>query len=147
MASKRLLKEFKQLEDASDIHKASLVNNNIFHWQVFIRGPDGSPYVGGLFHLDIRIPNEFPLKPPHIRFQTKIYHPNIHLTGAICIDLLQTEWNSTWSIERILLGISSLLIDGNADDPYNARAALFYREDRQRFNEIAKYWTKKYAKF
>lgn len=146
MVSKRVLKELKVIEDGSHMYKASLVNNNIFHWHVSLHGPDGSPYEGGLFRLDIRIPLEFPQKPPHIHFETKIYHPNIHLTGAICLDILQSQWNSTWSIERVLFGISSLLIDANPDDPYNARAALFYREDRKRFNEIAKWWTKKYAK-
>jgi ubiquitin-conjugating enzyme E2 D/E len=87
----------------------------------------------------------FPVIPPRIRFKTKIYHPNIHLTGAICIDILQSQWNSTWSIDQILLGIYSLLTDANANDPFNARAALYYREDRQKFDEIARWWTKKYA--
>lgn len=140
MVSKRVLRELKMIENAT------IINDDIFHWQASIMGPDDSPYEGGIFRLDIRIPSDFPLKPPRIRFKTKIYHPNIHLTGAICIDILQSQWNSTCTIERLLLGICSLLTDANPDDPYNARAALYYREDREKFNEIAKWWTKKYAK-
>jgi ubiquitin-conjugating enzyme E2 D/E len=146
MVSKRVLREFKVIEDASESYNATIINDDIFHWQASIIGPDDSPYEGGIFRLDIRIPPDFPLKPPRIRFKTKIYHPNIHLTGAICIDILQSQWNSTCSIERLLFGICSLLTDANPDDPYNARAALYYREDRDKFNEIAKCWTKKYAK-
>ena len=146
MVSKRILKELKIIKDASDCYNASIVNDDIYHWQGSIIGPVDSPYEGGVFRLDIKIPPDFPLNPPQIRFKTKIYHPNIHLTGDICIDILKSQWNSTWSIEKLLLGIYSLLTDANPDDPYNARAALYYREDREKFNEIATWWTKKYAK-
>ena len=145
MASKHILKELKTIEDASECYRAVLVNDDMYHWEASIIGPDESPYEGGTFRLDIRIPSDFPLHPPRIKFKTKIYHPNIHLTGAICIDILQSQWNSTWSIEKILLGIISLLTDANPDDPYNARSALYYREDREKFNEIARQWTKRYA--
>ncbi|CAF3694804.1 unnamed protein product, partial [Adineta steineri] len=93
------------------------------------------------------IPRDFPLSPPKIRFKTKIYHPNINFTGDICINILQSQWNATWSIESLLSGIRSLLTDANSDDPYNARAALYYRENREKFDEIARWWTKKYATF
>ena len=145
MASKHILKELKAIEDASECYRAVLVDDDMYHWEASIIGPDESPYEGGTFRLDIRIPFDFPLHPPRIKFKTKIYHPNVHLTGAICIDILQSQWNSAWSIEKILLGIISLLTDANPDDPYNARAALYYREDRKKFNEIARQWTKKYA--
>ena len=145
MASKRVMKELKVIQDASECYNATIVNDDIFHWQASINGPHHSPYEGGLFYLDIRIPSNFPVTPPRIRFKTKIYHPNIHLTGAICIDILQSQWNSTWSIDKILLGIYSLLTDANANDPFNARAALYYREDRHKFDEVARWWTKKYA--
>ncbi|CAF1182397.1 unnamed protein product [Rotaria sordida] len=145
MVSKRIVKELKTIEDASECYSATIINDDIFHWEASIIGPDDSPYEGGVFRLDIRIPSDYPISPPRIRFKTKIYHPNIHFTGAICIDILQSRWNSIWSIDKILLAIISLLTDANPDDPYNARAALYYREDRQKFNEIARSWTKKYS--
>jgi ubiquitin-conjugating enzyme E2 D/E len=145
MGSKRVMKELNAIEDASTCYSATIVDDDIFHWQASINGPEDSPYEGGIFRLDIRIPRDFPLNPPQIRFKTKIYHPNIHLTGAICLNILQSQWNSTCSIEYLLSSIRSLLTDANSDDPYNARAALYHREDRQKFDEIAKWWTKKYA--
>ncbi|CAF3834683.1 unnamed protein product [Adineta steineri] len=147
MVSKRVMKELKALEDGLEYCSATMIDNDIFHWQVFLIGPEDSPYEGGKFRLDVRIPRDFPLSPPKIRFKTKIYHPNIHLTGDICINILQSQWNATWSIESLLSGIRSLLTDANSDDPYNARAALYYRENREKFDEIARWWTKKYATF
>ncbi|CAF1223922.1 unnamed protein product [Adineta ricciae] len=145
MTSKRLMKEFKSIKDNSKYCTVTLIDDDIYHWQAILIGPEDSPYEYGSFRLDIRIPRDFPFSPPDIRFKTKIYHPNIHLTGAICVDILQSQWNSSWSIESLLSGIRSLLTDPNSDDPYNARAALYYREDREKFNEVASWWTKKYA--
>ena len=145
MVSKRLIKELKQIEDTCERSDVQTINDNLFHWKVSIIGPDHSPYQGGRFHLDIRIPSNYPVDPPKIRFKTKIYHPNIHFTGEICVDILQSQWNSTWSMDKILLAISSLLIDANPHDPFNARAAYYYRENRMKFDQIARWWTKKYA--
>ena len=56
-------------------------------------GPDDSAYKGGLFELEIKIPEEFPFKSPQIRFITNIYHPNVNKeTGEICEDMYVKEW-------------------------------------------------------
>ncbi|CAF1335753.1 unnamed protein product [Didymodactylos carnosus] len=108
-------------------------------------GPSDSPYEGGMFSLDIQFPSDYPFNPPQIRFTTKIYHPNIHLTGVICMDILRSHWDPAWTMGKLLLGICSLLTDANPNDAMNARAAQYCREDRQKYNEIARWWTKKYA--
>lgn len=33
--------------------------------------------VGGVFKLELFLPEEYPMSPPKVRFLTKIYHPNI----------------------------------------------------------------------
>jgi ubiquitin-protein ligase len=33
----------------------------------------------GVFHLELFLPEEYPMSPPKVRFLTKIYHPNIGL--------------------------------------------------------------------
>lgn len=50
-----------------------------------LTGPDGTAYEGGCFTLDMKFPSEYPFKPPTVKFETKIYHPNIKSdTGEIC---------------------------------------------------------------
>jgi len=33
--------------------------------------------IEGVFHLELFLPEEYPMSPPKVRFLTKIYHPNI----------------------------------------------------------------------
>lgn len=70
-------------EDLGDIQ---LVHDeaNIFIWKATIPGPSGSPYEGGSFDVDIRIPPDYPFSPPKLIFLTKVYHCNIAPNGAIC---------------------------------------------------------------
>lgn len=46
---------------------------------------------------------------------------------------------------QVLLSISSLLTDANPDDPLVPEIAHIYKSDRQRYEETAREWTRKYA--
>ena len=51
-----------------------------------LKGPVGTPYEGGVFEIDISIPDQYPFEPPRMKFISKIWHPNISSqTGAICL--------------------------------------------------------------
>jgi ubiquitin-protein ligase len=41
------------------------------HFIGTIKGPDNTPYDGGVFQVDIVIPNEYPFSPPKMKFITK----------------------------------------------------------------------------
>ena len=46
---------------------------------------------------------------------------------------------------QVLLSICSLLTDPNPDDPLVPEIAHIYKTDRQRYEETAREWTRKYA--
>ena len=69
---------------------ASPVEDDFFNLNVTLLGPPDSPYEGGVFRLAIRIPAEYPSKPPAVVFTTKIYHPNINAEYVV-LPLLHHE--------------------------------------------------------
>ena len=68
-----------------------------------IRGPQDSPYEGGVFELELFLPEEYPMAAPKVRFLTKIYHPNIDSLGRICLDILK-ELSATVPTLGVCLG-------------------------------------------
>jgi len=57
---------------------------NVAFWQLLLRGPDGTPYANGVFHLWMQFPAEFPAEAPEVRFLTPIHHCNINSHGKVC---------------------------------------------------------------
>lgn len=45
---------------------------DLFHWEVVIDGPAGSPYEGGTFPLDIDLSDNYPFRGPKITFKTEV---------------------------------------------------------------------------
>lgn len=144
---RRILKELKEFENDSNTNiTASLIDNdNIFKWSATISGPSESPYEGGIFYLDINLPDSYPIKPPVISFKTKIFHPNISSSGAICLDILKSSWSPALTIQKTLLSISSLLTDPNPDDPLDASAGKMFKNNYQEFFDQAKKLTNEFA--
>ena len=146
MAQKRIEKELIDLQKDSPANcSAGTVENDKFHWQATIVGPEGSPYAGGLFFLNIVFPTDYPFRPPKCNFTTKIYHPNINANGSICLDILKDQWSPALTVSKVLLSISSLLTDANPDDPLVPEIAQIYKTNRPKFEATAKEWTKKHA--
>lgn len=143
---KNEMQELRQAKSGMGI-VAVYVNDDLMHWKGTILGPGDTPYEGGLFQLDILIPNNYPFLPPKIRFDTKVYHPNVSSqTGYICLDILNKAWSPALTIRTILLSIQALLFAPNADDPVDAVVANKYNTNRKEFEILAKKWTAEYAK-
>jgi len=145
---KRITKELKRIKEeplpniTADLVKAS----NLSNWNATLIGPEESPYEGGVFKLSITFPDDYPLKPPTVRFKTKIYHCNINAGGNICLDILKGQWSPVLTISKVLLSVLSLLTDPNENDPLVPGVAKQYKSDRKLHDKTAREWTKKYAK-
>lgn len=144
--TKRIMKEYMAMVNSPppNVSAAPISDSDILKWEAVIFGPADSVYAGGVFKLSIIFPADYPFKPPHVEFLTKIYHCNI-INKYLCVDILKTQWSPALTIDKVLLSIVSLLLDPNPDDPLNKEAAMYFKEDREKYNKIAKKWTQNYA--
>lgn len=145
--SKRIIKETERLvKEPVEGISATPHEDNLRYFDVRIDGPAETPYEGGVFKLELFLPQEYPMEPPRVRFLTKIYHPNIDRVGRICLDVLQKNWSCAQQMRTILLSIQALLASPNPFDPLANDVAQEWRENEARALETAREWTAKYAK-
>lgn len=112
-------------------------------------GAQGTPYEGGVFSLDIKIPDRYPFLPPQVQFATPIYHPNVDSAGRICLDVLKSQPQGSWrpahNLSTVLTSIQLLLSEPNPDDGLMADISHEYKHNRPQFLKKAKMWVAKHA--
>jgi ubiquitin-protein ligase len=94
--------------------------------RALMTAPDGTPYSGGLFCFDIWVPNDYPLRPPHMTLLTTgrgsiRFGPNLYADGTICLSLLGSwngpQWNPLSSnLFQLLVSVQSLIL--GVEQPY-----------------------------
>ncbi|KAJ5384562.1 hypothetical protein N7517_002473 [Penicillium concentricum] len=102
----------------------------------------------GKFLVKLSLPTEYPFKPPTVSFATKIYHPNVtnDEKGSMCLGMLRAdEWKPSSKIAAVLQFARQLLAEPMPDDAVEGRIAEQYKNDRVRYEEVAREWTRKYA--
>jgi len=131
---RRLMRDFKRLQnDPPAGISGAPCPDNVMSWNAVIFGPAETPFEDGTFKLALEFSNEYPNKPPQVRFVTKMFHPNVYANGELCLDILQNRWSPTYDVAAILTSIQSLLHDPNPNSPANAEAATLYRENRKEY--------------
>lgn len=150
IALTRIKKEFQDVMKSEEVAncniKVELKNDNYTELKGQILGPPDTPYEGGLFELDIKIPSDYPFNPPKVQFCTKIWHPNVSSqTGAICLDILKDQWAAAMTLRTVLLSIQALLSAAEPDDPQDAIVAKQYLQAPEIFKRTARHWTNVYA--
>lgn len=95
MTSNRLRRIAKELADIqkdedSKIFAETADGQDLTHLLASFPGPPDTPYEGGTFVVDIKIPNEYPFRPPIMQFKTKLWHPNVS-SQTVCYPFLVEE--------------------------------------------------------
>ncbi|OIR57980.1 MAG: ubiquitin conjugating enzyme E2 [Amphiamblys sp. WSBS2006] len=139
-ARKRLMKDMKEIRGKGEEDGVYAEPNpdNIMSWKGIIRGPEGTPYEGGVFQVEISFTEEFPFSSPRVRFVSRMFHPNIYADGNICLDILSSRWSPSLTVHGLLISIRSLLHDPNPSSPANGDAASLFRNSKEKYTEEVK---------
>jgi ubiquitin-conjugating enzyme (huntingtin interacting protein 2) len=91
MASNRIRRIAKELADIQNDTDSRIFcepanGSDLSRLRATFPGPPETPYEGGTFIVDIKIPQEYPFKPPIMSFSTRLWHPNVS-SQTVCIPL------------------------------------------------------------
>eukprot|EP00092_Neocalanus_flemingeri_P034958 GFUD01038038.1.p1 GENE.GFUD01038038.1~~GFUD01038038.1.p1 ORF type:complete len:200 (-),score=44.83 GFUD01038038.1:1116-1715(-) len=150
IAQQRIQREFREVVKSKEIAESGvqleLVADDLTELAGTVAGPPDTPYAGGKYKLEIKIPDTYPFNPPKVRFITKIWHPNVSsVTGAICLDILKDQWAAAMTLRTVLLSIQALLAAPEPDDPQDAVVARQYQDNFSIFKATAQHWATCYA--
>uniref|UniRef100_A0A8C2QMZ4 E2 ubiquitin-conjugating enzyme n=1 Tax=Cricetulus griseus TaxID=10029 RepID=A0A8C2QMZ4_CRIGR len=140
-ARRRLMRDFKRLQEDPPVGVSGAPSeNNIMQWNAVIFGNVCLTVIWfvlylGTFKLVIEFSEEYPNKPPTVRFLSKMFHPNVYADGSICLDILQNRWSPTYDVSSILTSIQSLLDEPNPNSPANSQAAQLYQENKREYEK------------
>ncbi|KAL2263524.1 hypothetical protein VTK26DRAFT_6425 [Humicola hyalothermophila] len=146
---RRVAKELADIhndKDNSGVLAHPVDPSNLTHLKGTFPGPPDTPYAGGTFQIDIVIPDMYPFKSPIMKFDTKIWHPNVSsVTGAICLDTLGAGWSPVGTIKMALISLRMLLESPNPKDPQDAEVAKMMMERPNEFAQKAHDWAVRFA--
>jgi ubiquitin-conjugating enzyme (huntingtin interacting protein 2) len=145
--ARRIAKEVQDIEkDKQSNITVSTINDDLMHLKGSFLGPPDTPYESGKYTIDIKIPSDYPFRPPLMKFDTKIWHPNVSsVTGAICLDTLGNAWSPVLTIKSALISLQSLLSTPEPKDPQDAEVAGMLLKNPEMFRYTAREWAVKYA--
>ena len=119
---------------------------DILTWEALINGTAGTPYEGGLYHLSIKFPENYPYDPPQIRFLTKIYHSHLKEGRDIVLNIMRENWSPHFKLETLLCSIAECMSTGHSQyEPLAPSIAVEMHQNMQRFLRTAVEWNCQYA--
>ncbi|CAF0872695.1 unnamed protein product [Rotaria sordida] len=116
----------------------------------FIAGrvlPSAEIYKEGAYRLEMRFSNEYPMKPPLVRFTTPIYHVNVDKDGLVCIPIVMQKerWNATISLADIVKSIVDVIDHPKTDYAMSPEILKEYMENKTEYDSKAKEMVKNKA--
>ena len=162
-AMKRIKTEFNKINQSSIIHSLGYIidlpdEDNIFEWNISIKGPKDTSYSNGLFYLKIIFPKDYPIRKPEVCFFTPIYHLNVNPNKPLVHnDNIYTEpfghvsfsvtnwWKSETTMEELFIKLYSLFYLAGPISLYGIDRVEEYKNNRDLYEKKVKYFTNKYA--
>ena len=109
-------------------HEVTILGSCLNDIVVKFYGPKETPYEGGVWKVRVHLSEQYPYKPPQIRFLNKIFHPNIsEMFGTVCLDVITHAWTEKYDLSMIFeYFLPQLLTDPNPYDSLHWIAADMY---------------------
>lgn len=107
-------------------------SDDLLNFKIII-SPDEGFYRGGEFVFNFHIERSYPHAPPKVKCESKIYHPNIDHEGNVCLNILRADWNPVLTINSVVYGLISLLLEPNPEDALNQEAADILKQGPVQF--------------
>lgn len=144
----RIVKELQDLtNNPPEGCSLTLVNDNLYLWKAILQGPAGSAYVGGKFQINITLPENYPFRPPDVKFSTKIYHVNVKREdGSVCADIFQNNWAPTLNMRYVIESLISILAQPAPEHALESEIAAEMMADPGRFYQTAQEWVRNFAR-
>jgi len=133
-AIRALMRDLKEIEkNPLPLVSALPVEDNMFIWHCNLKGPEGTPYAGAIFHIQLTFPPSYPSTPPSATIFTPLPHPHVH-QDKICLDILSDfqnyfendrikgsiGWSAAYTVQTILVQLQAFLMEykeGESDKP------------------------------
>jgi ubiquitin-protein ligase len=100
---------------ANTPHPQVQPSNQAFNRNAVIIGPADTPFEDGTFRLVMHFEEQYPNKPPAVKFISQMFHPNVYATGELCLDILQNRWSPTYDVAAVLTSIQRYVYLSNGE--------------------------------
>lgn len=97
------------------------ISNLLRSRNAVIIGPGDTPFEDGTFRLVMQFEEQYPNKPPAVKFISQMFHPNVYATGELCLDILQNRWSPTYDVAAVLTSIQRCVASYPGRRPWRAR--------------------------
>jgi len=140
---KIMVKKFQLAQESKEFRIIQADTDKLDCYYIMIQ-PTGGHYKGHTYILEVKTRHGdeylFPFTPPLIKFVNQIWHPNISVTGSICLDILKDrkKWSPQYGIETVMSSIILLMDCPENSSPFNAQAAELFRTCETTYNDTTR---------